>query len=231
MHLYSALLDRRHRLPVQSVLVLLRPEADARSLNGVFERRLPEDETYLTFRYRVVRVWQQPLETLLVGPLTTLPLATLAGLSAADMSAVLRRIEARVRDEATPATAEQVRAGTYLLLGLRFPEDVIDDLLRGVGIMAGALKESSTYQKIMREGQAEGLAEGLAQGLARARAEELTRSRELLMRMGSKRFGPPSNEDLAAIGRLNDPEKLAQLAEQVLDVTSWEDLGIDNPAQ
>jgi hypothetical protein len=215
MHLYSTLLDRRHRLPVQSVLVLLRQQADARSLSGVYERRLPRGTPYLTFRYQVVRAWEQPVEPLLSGPLSTLPLACLVGLSESDTGEVLRRIEARVRQEAEPATAERVRASAYLLLGLRFPDDVIDDLLRGVGIMAGALRVSSTYQAILREGAAE------------ARAEALARSHELLVRLGGKRFGPPDENVRAAIEQLTDLDELARLTERVLDVSSWDELGLD----
>jgi hypothetical protein len=217
MHLYSTLLDRRHRLPVQSVLVLLRQQADARSLSGIYERRLPRGAPYLTFRYHVVRTWEQPVEPLLAGPLSTLPLACLVGLSASETGEVLRRIEARVRQEAEPATAERVRASAYLLLGLRFPDDVIDDLLQGVGVMAGALRVSSTYQKILREGAAE------------ARAEALARSRELLVRLGSKRFGPPDEAVRDAVGQLTNPDRLEQLAERVLDVSSWDELGLGTP--
>jgi hypothetical protein len=207
LHLYSTLPDRRHRLAVQSVLALLRPQADARSLTGAYECSLPHGEPYLTFRYQVVRVWEQPLESLLSGPLTTLPLATLVGLSVEDMAAVLRRIEARVRQEAQPSTAERVRAASYLLLGLRFPQDVIDDLLRGVGIMAGALKESSTYQGLIREGEERALAP----------------MRDMLIHLGSRHLGPPTEEIREALSRITDPEQLATLGRRILDAASWDE--------
>src|SRR5205823_1836536 len=40
-HGYSALLEDRHLLPVESVVVLLRPEANLSAINGLYERRLP----------------------------------------------------------------------------------------------------------------------------------------------------------------------------------------------
>jgi hypothetical protein len=115
LHLYNTLLDRRHRLPVQSIVVLLRPEADAPASAALepdpmvrLERRLPDGRVYLTFEYQVVRVWQQRVEAILDGPLATLPLATLAQMSPADAARVLERIEQRVRREATPTVAEQL---------------------------------------------------------------------------------------------------------------------------
>src|SRR5690242_9359117 len=53
-HCYNALLEGRHELPVHTVVVLLRPEANLRSITGVYERRFPgAAEPYLVFRYQV----------------------------------------------------------------------------------------------------------------------------------------------------------------------------------
>jgi hypothetical protein len=55
----NGLLDERHGLRVRSSVVVLRPEADSPRLTGVHERSFPdEEEPYLTFRYKVLRVWQ-----------------------------------------------------------------------------------------------------------------------------------------------------------------------------
>src|SRR5258708_7455862 len=59
-HCYNALLGVRHGLPVKSVVVLLRPQAHLSTITGQYERWLPEDEEeepYLRFRYRLIRVW------------------------------------------------------------------------------------------------------------------------------------------------------------------------------
>ena len=58
---YNVLSSDRHELPVVSVVILLRPEADHRSLNGVFQSRLPDGQVVLEFHYRVVRVWEVPV--------------------------------------------------------------------------------------------------------------------------------------------------------------------------
>ena len=54
---YNALLDYRHDVPVQSVLVLLRPEADGPSLDGRYRRALPGGpEDHIVFGYDVLRI-------------------------------------------------------------------------------------------------------------------------------------------------------------------------------
>jgi hypothetical protein len=63
LHVRNALPEDRHALPVRSVALLLHPQADSPQLTGTYERALAEEEAYLSFRYRVVRVWQLPLET------------------------------------------------------------------------------------------------------------------------------------------------------------------------
>ncbi len=80
VHGYNALLEERHGLPVHSVVVLLRPQADLRSITGRYEQRFPGvAEPYLIFRYQVIRVWQLPADQLLSGGLGILPLAPVGG--------------------------------------------------------------------------------------------------------------------------------------------------------
>jgi predicted transposase YdaD len=75
---YNTLLRRRHKLLVRSVVLLLRREANASNLTGVLQLQFPdEDVPYALFRYRVVRLWELPVEKLLAGDLRTLPLAPL----------------------------------------------------------------------------------------------------------------------------------------------------------
>jgi hypothetical protein len=73
--LYNVLLSDRHDLPVRSVVLLLRPEADRGSLTGVLRKAWPKGQPYLEFHYTVVRLWQQPVGALLGGGPGLLPLA------------------------------------------------------------------------------------------------------------------------------------------------------------
>src|SRR5256885_2141904 len=66
LHLRNGLLEDRHDIRVRSAAILLRPGADSPQLTGAYERGFPGEESYLIFRYQVVRVWQLP-----PGPLLT----------------------------------------------------------------------------------------------------------------------------------------------------------------
>jgi len=72
LRLYNGVLDYRHDRLVLSVAVLLRPEADSPQLTGSFERRFPGQEPLTLLRYRVIRVWQLPVDRLLAGGVGTL---------------------------------------------------------------------------------------------------------------------------------------------------------------
>jgi len=91
-----------------------------------------------------------------------------------------------------------------------YPQSVFIKALR-------PLWRSSTYQKILEEGRAEVRAEGRAEG----RVEE---ARRFLRRQGTRRFGKPDAHIEAALDAIADLERLEQLSDRVLEVTSWEEL-------
>jgi predicted transposase YdaD len=210
---YNVLLDYRHDLPVESVVVLLHPEADGAELTGVLQRRRPDGQSYLEFHYQVVRVWQQPVTALLAGGLATLPLAPLSDLAGETLATVLRRIDERVQREAPPAQADMLRAATFVLAGLRYPPEILVPLFQGMR----AMKESSTYQYILAEGRAEGQALGRAEG----RAEGMQKT---LLLLGRKRFGPPDAATRKALKAITEVSRLEQLSERLLEVASWQEL-------
>lgn len=210
---YNALLSHRHLLPVLSIVVLLRPEADSPEITGVLRRFLPDGRRYLEFEYQVERIWRKPSGNLLAGGLGTLPMAPLADVSREELSEVIRRMKTRIADEATAVEAGMLWTATYVLMGLRYPNRITDPLLQGVREM----KESTTYQAIVEEGRVEGRIQGRAEG---APAE----LRAVLLRLGTKRFGAPTVDTKAAIERLTSVETLEQLTERALDVPNWDEL-------
>lgn len=217
LRLYNVLLNYRHDLPVQSVAVILRPEADGPELTGMLRQVLPGGRVYHEFRHLVVRAWEKPVEEILGGGIGTLPLAPICDVPVADLPGVIRRMDERFRAEVPVSEVAVLWSATFILMGLRHPPDLVSTLLRGVR----GMKESSTYQMILQEGRAEGRAEGLAEGKAEGGVEI---GRNVLMRLGSKRFGPPTPQIVTAIEALTDPERLEQLAERVLDVGTWDEL-------
>ena len=70
------------------------------------------------------------------------------------------------------------------------------------------MKESSTYQAILAEGEAKG------------KAEE---ARTLLIRQGTKRFGPPTTQKIAELEAISDMARLEALTERLLDVNNWDE--------
>jgi len=210
---YNVLVNYRHRLPVQSVALLLCRNADGPALSGLLQQSLPDGLVYHEFRYNVVRTWERPCSEILAGGLATLPLAPLGNVKVEDLPAVIQAMQQRLEREATKSEAQTLWMATYLLMGLKYSNELIDRLLEGVQTM----KESVTYQKILREG----LAEGRAVGLAVGRAEE---AKKILRRQGSKRFGKPDPAIDAVIDSTSDLERLEQLVDRILDVQSWDEL-------
>ena len=202
MLLYSVVLEQRHHLPVRSVIVLLRREANSTSLTGVVElRHAPADPPYLTFHYTVVRLWQQPLAPLLAGPVGLLPLAPLTDEAEADLPGVVDHVVRRLRAETDRAEAAKMEVATFVLMGMRYEEDVLEQLYKGVPEM----EESSGYQLIMKRGERQSLI-------------------RMLLRQGRKKFGEPDATTLAAVERLTDVDRLESLTDRILDVATWQEL-------
>lgn len=219
--LYSVLLRRRHTLPVRSVVVLLRAEADGPAMSGITGLELPDGERYLEFRFRVLRAWEQPVEAVLTGGLATLPMAPLATVEEEALPRVIQRMEQRISQEASPADAAALWTATYVLMGLRYSKAFATQLLQGVR----AMKESVTYQAILDEGRQEGRREGLQEGRQEGlQMGQVAEAQRILLRLGEKRLGPCPPETRAQIEALLDVQRLETLTERLLDVEDWDEL-------
>jgi predicted transposase YdaD len=210
---YNAMLHVQHQLPVETVLVLLRASADGLSLSGEYRVVIPGRSPYLTFTYNVRRIWQEPATELLAGALGTLPLAPLGDVTPDALPRLLRVMDDRYAHEATVAEAAHLRVVTYTLLGLRYPPAIADQLMPGIRNM----RDSATYMAIVEEGLVRGRAEGRVEG----RVEE---ARELLVELGTRRFGPPNARTSAALAAIGDHERLHALVARLFDAAGWDDL-------
>lgn len=79
------------------------------------------------------------------------------------------------------------------------------------------MRESLTYQAILEEGRQEGRLEGIEAGGS-------SEARRILLIQGRVRFGEPSATILDKLNSESGVERLEELAERILQVSSWEEL-------
>jgi predicted transposase YdaD len=179
---------------------------------------------YDAFRYNVIRVWQQPVNFLLACGLTVLPLAPVSDVEPEKVPEVLLAIADRLARQASPDQAATLWNATQILMGLRYEEEQVDRFMKGVSAMLFGIRgieESTVYQGILRKGKAIGRIEAREEVREEVRIEE---ARKTLLRQGRKRLGPPSERIEAEIIALCDVDRLHDLIDRVLDVSTWDDL-------
>jgi predicted transposase YdaD len=206
LHKRNLLLEDRHDLDVRTLLVVLRPEADSPTLTGHRQRVHPgETEPYITFRYDVFRVWQQPAARFLTGGLGLLPLAPISAVTETELPAIMEQMAERLRSRQARPLASKLWSATYILMGLRYTKDLIEELWRGVT----AMEESVTYQAILHKGEVKGA---------------LAELKKMVLLQGESRFGPPNAQARAALEGIQDVEQLEALSLRLLQATDWQDL-------
>jgi hypothetical protein len=186
-------------LPVYSVLLLLRPKATATDLSGTHELPGTDGRPYLSFRYTVVRVWQEGVDDLLRAGPGLAPLSLLTNEAANDLDAAFDRLRERLRQpDVASNVAEDLLGSTYVLGGLRYDDARLANLYRRLSMI---LEDSTTYQAILRKGM-----------------------QEMVLRLAAKRFGPPEAGVAETVRGVTDRERLERMAERVLDATGWDDV-------
>jgi len=220
VHMYSTLLHSHHKVPVRTVVILLKPAADGPELTGLLEKKHRDGEVYDSFRYHVVRVWEQPVDLLLSSGLTVLPLAPISDVKEEQVPEVLMAISDRLKEEASFEEAATLWNAILVLMGLRYPEEKIESIIKGVPTMLFGIRgieESSVYQGILKKGEDIGRVEGRVEGAV----EE---ARKTLLRQGRKKLGPPDEQVSGRIAEITDLDRLHVLLDRILDVSSWDEL-------
>ena len=212
--MYNAILYHQKQVPVHSILVLLRPIASMDQLErgvhfAVWPKRGQTDH-----RFEIIKLWERPVEQFLTAGLGTLPLAPLCQMPKGStlegaLPDILRRIDERLTAEAGPEDAGKLWTATFVLTGLRTDRDKVLPLFQGVH----GMKESTTYQYILEEGEAIG------------RAKEV---RKILLRQGQIRFGAPPAVVRQVLESLSDLERMERMADRVIEVSNWQEL-LDTP--
>ena len=207
--MYSSVLIHRHKLPVQSVMILLRPEADCPELSGHLQLKLSDGRVTHDFYYDVVRLWQIPVESLLQGEYATLPLAPLANMTLEQLPEVLSRIEKRVASEVGPGEAIDYHAATLSLMGLRYPKAMIAELMKGFPKM----KVSVTYELILEE--------GIEQG-------KLSGALEVILRLYRGRLGEPNPTVLDRLKAITSQSVVERMVDLYQKVETWDELLLES---
>ena len=207
---YNVLTGERLEVPVHTLVILLRREADAyKNITGVHQSFDGRGEVSLTFRYDVVRLWETPVEAILKADPALLPYALLCDLSGTTPQEVVGHIDERLKADVPNETTPLLWTATYILAGLTYPPEAIESLLAGVANM----KESATYQKILAEGEAVGIAKGAAR-----------EAQNMLLLVGEGRLGTATPDTVRRIRAINSVQELEGMGRRLLAVESWDDL-------
>jgi predicted transposase/invertase (TIGR01784 family) len=153
--------------------------------------------------FEVMRLWEIPAEALMEYT-GLLPFAVLG--RSMEPVQMLRRAVGEMLKIEDETQQHEAMAAAYVLAGLRCEEAVIAEVIR-----RDVMRESVTYQAILREGREEGREEG-RQAMAYAICRQLT-----------KRFGSLPETVLSAIAVL-PLSALEALSEALLDFASLDEL-------
>lgn len=211
---YTALAWKRWRLPVLSVALLLRPAALNSSATGQINLKWSADHE-LKFAYKIVRVWELSVKSLLDGGVGTLPLAPISDVKKEELPQVIDVMKQRLDREVSTEESREIWTATKVLMGLRYSRDLAGILLKGVIDM----EESTTYMEIIEKG----IERGMQRGLERGRLDE---ARATLLRLGVKRLGNPSPQIESILQAIGEVAKLEALTDRLIDTpaSSWESL-------
>ncbi len=149
----------------------------------------------------MVRLWQEDPEPYLTAGVNLVPLAPLANVPETEdaLRGLVQRMADRINAE-PEARAAKLWTATCLLMGLRFSDALVAQLLEGVQNM----KESTTYQAILKEGREEG---------------RVSKAQRMLLMLGEARFRDPDETTRGAVEAIMDVERLERMTKRVLDAS------------
>jgi predicted transposase YdaD len=143
-------------------------------------------------------------------------LAPLGDVRENPLTGIIQQMADRLAHEISTELAAKLWTSTYILMGLRYEQALIDRLLQGVR----AMEESVTYQAILEKGMEKGLEKGREEGKELGVVEG---EKSILMAQARKRLGKPTKSDKSYFESIADAKELAKLAIRLLDVRTWQD--------
>ena len=148
---YNFLAAHKYGLPVRTTLVLLKRISGHDRLTGVFVYGSQ------SFQYNVVRLWEASPQSVLTTP-GLIPLLPLTSATLDDMPGYLE-LAKQTAAEANPDVQKEMWLAMSTFSGLVYSHDQTTRFMEGILKMVD-LRESTTYQEILREGEAKGKIEG-----------------------------------------------------------------------
>jgi hypothetical protein len=122
---YNILSDFQQDLPVETVLILLRPKALARDQTGVYRRSGVRGNLIAEFRYSVIKVWEHPVEFWLENGLGLSPLSVITDEAEANFQDALFRFEGYLkRNHVERPLAQRLVHSSFILCGLRYAREM-----------------------------------------------------------------------------------------------------------
>ncbi len=178
-------------------------------------RQLVQETEYktaeMTHRFRVIRLWEQPVEEFLQTP-GLLPYAVLS--RGENKEQILAAVVTEIAKLPENRQQENLTAAVEILAGLELTVETIEQLMRN-----RRMQESVIYQKILKEGEQRGRIEGEQRG----RIEGEQQEKALVLRQLTKKMG---NLTPMMQSQLNDLriDRIEALGEDLLDFNSMDDL-------
>lgn len=196
---YNVLAYRHTGLPVRSVAVLLRPNAQRANLTD----RVAYEET--RFRFELLKVWERSSEEFMTGGIGLLPLAAIARPPSGQtreeaLPRLVGRIVNRVETE-SPSLAADVILSSYIVAGMHIQKRILQAIFQGVL----AMHESVAYDIIMEEGA-------------------VAHMHKLILRLGRLKYGKATLEQKNKLNSIEDLERLDRMILRVARVKSWDAL-------
>ncbi len=151
-----------------------------------------------------------------------LPLVLLTNEAEGQLGTLVDRIDERLRTEQV-SDADRVFLLTcgYILLGLRYTEIEIQNAYTRVR----GMKESSTYQLILQEGEIKGLEKGLEKGREEGQALGLLKGEQnSLLMILRDRFGEVSAEVESRIRSVTEAARLQHAILRAIRISTIDDL-------
>ena len=205
---YIPRLATTYRLDLESVVLYLGRGA-GRDDTGLHQVQGLGGTPTLAWRYRVIRLWELPAETLLQGGRLA-PLALVGQTRITDPTATLTAVVARMRQEAVGVQRQHLMAALLALLPEEEMVTMVERLLEDDDVLAEL--DLPYLRRLQEQSRMKGHTEGHAEGHAEGQREgEIL----MLLQLLQARFGPLSESVITRV-RAADIDTLLRWSTRLL---------------